>query len=319
MLTPDLSRLLHALVHAAPEADAPARILALVVADLRADGGLLYHAGQVWDAAQGTTSAAALPDMLLGLRLDRVYTAEELVARGTTATRDDLRAVGMALRDGIAWLVVSRARAPFRAAESARLAALAPHIAQALALAAQFRTLHGQAKRANLAARRMGVGILHRDTSGSLPVPDPTASELLARFGLTLSKVQALWPAVLDCEQVIALAPGLDMLVLDRAGDGDLIAMLRVQGTALPDPALVSRAMAITLPEARLARSLAQGMDMKQAALALGITEQTARFYSKQIYAKTGLSGQAALVRRIWTSALALARTPVPGAGTQVK
>ncbi|KQM13361.1 helix-turn-helix transcriptional regulator [Novosphingobium sp. Leaf2] len=59
--------------------------------------------------------------------------------------------------------------------------------------------------------------------------------------------------------------------------------------------------------EARLAWAIAQGQSIAQAAADLGLTIETARNYSKKIYAKTGSRGQADLVRHILTSMLALA------------
>ena len=46
---------------------------------------------------------------------------------------------------------------------------------------------------------------------------------------------------------------------------------------------------------------------MREAAADLGLTVETARNYSKKIYAKTGARGQAELVRNILTGVLALA------------
>lgn len=59
--------------------------------------------------------------------------------------------------------------------------------------------------------------------------------------------------------------------------------------------------------EARLAWAIAQGMSIAEAADTLGLTLETARNYSKKIYAKTGARGQAELVRNVLTSVLALA------------
>ena len=58
--------------------------------------------------------------------------------------------------------------------------------------------------------------------------------------------------------------------------------------------------------EARLAWLLAQATSIAEAAAALGLTIETARNYSKKIYAKTGARGQADLVRIVMTSVLAL-------------
>lgn len=58
--------------------------------------------------------------------------------------------------------------------------------------------------------------------------------------------------------------------------------------------------------EARLAWLLAQATSIAEAAEALGITVETARNYSKKIYAKTGAKGHADLVRIVLTSVLAI-------------
>ena len=58
--------------------------------------------------------------------------------------------------------------------------------------------------------------------------------------------------------------------------------------------------------EARLAWMLAQATSISEAAESLGLTVETARNYSKKIYAKTGARGHAELVRIILTSVLAL-------------
>lgn len=57
--------------------------------------------------------------------------------------------------------------------------------------------------------------------------------------------------------------------------------------------------------EARLAWAIGQGRSIAEAAEELGLSVETARNYSKKIYSKTGASGQAELVRIIFTSVLA--------------
>jgi len=58
--------------------------------------------------------------------------------------------------------------------------------------------------------------------------------------------------------------------------------------------------------EARLAWVLAQGVSISDAAEAVGISVETARNYSKKIYAKTGARGHPELVRIILTSVLTI-------------
>ena len=59
--------------------------------------------------------------------------------------------------------------------------------------------------------------------------------------------------------------------------------------------------------EARLAWAIASGLSLQEAAQELGLTIETARHYSKIIFAKTGARRQAELVRNILTSVLAIA------------
>ncbi len=58
----------------------------------------------------------------------------------------------------------------------------------------------------------------------------------------------------------------------------------------------------LTNREAALAGLLARGLTLAESADELGITEQTARTYSKRIFLKTGVRRQTELVRRILTS-----------------
>jgi DNA-binding CsgD family transcriptional regulator len=63
----------------------------------------------------------------------------------------------------------------------------------------------------------------------------------------------------------------------------------------------------LTPSEARLAVALADGDSLSSAAVRLGVTLETARNYSKRIYAKMEASGQADVVRRVLTSVAPLA------------
>ena len=58
--------------------------------------------------------------------------------------------------------------------------------------------------------------------------------------------------------------------------------------------------------EARLAWAIARGQSIAEAAEELNITIETARYYSKKVYSKTGARGQADLVRIIFSSVLAI-------------
>lgn len=62
----------------------------------------------------------------------------------------------------------------------------------------------------------------------------------------------------------------------------------------------------LTPSEARMAWTMAHGLSIAEAAAENGLTVETARNYSKKIYAKVGARGQADLVRHVLTGVLAM-------------
>ena len=57
----------------------------------------------------------------------------------------------------------------------------------------------------------------------------------------------------------------------------------------------------------RTGDALSRGMSITEAAQDLGLTVETARNYSKKVYAKTGARGQPDLIRFVMRSVLAIA------------
>ncbi len=78
---------------------------------------------------------------------------------------------------------------------------------------------------------------------------------------------------------------------------------------------IVARLFGLTAAEVALALLLAEGCTLAQAAAKLELTENSARTCSKRIFAKTGVSRQAELVRLILSSVALLAGHTPPGAG----
>jgi len=75
-------------------------------------------------------------------------------------------------------------------------------------------------------------------------------------------------------------------------------------GTALDrdraiDPAVLRDVFSLSLGEARLASLLGAGLDMREAAARLGVTEGTARIVLKRVFRKLGVNRQAQLVRQL--------------------
>lgn len=306
MIRPEDSAVLTAISEAGARASDWPRVLCACAAYLQAESAQLRFGAQGW-ALHGPI-VDPLPQVFVGLRLGRVYTGEELVARAPA--RDDLasaadhRAIGLQLADGVAWMILTRSRTQFRAADSAALAGLAPHLVQALEIAAQREHLQRRASAAERTLRHAGIGCLRWDARGRPVAQDTVARDLLAQ--VPDRAVSALG------EMLRCVAPGVEMVV-QQDGDGQRIGYLRVCPRPLPAPEVLATALGLGLAEARVAHALGQGDSLFEAAERLGLTRETARFYSKQIYAKTGLRGQPDLMRRLWTSALALAAPPAEG------
>jgi DNA-binding CsgD family transcriptional regulator len=94
---------------------------------------------------------------------------------------------------------------------------------------------------------------------------------------------------------------GADAFVGARA----LILLIDQEPNAPADPALVRDLLELTLGEARVASLIGAGRTPRDAAAALGITEETTRTVLKRIYTKVGISRQSEL-----TAVLARATFP---------
>jgi DNA-binding CsgD family transcriptional regulator len=235
-----------------------------------------------------------------------------------------------------AWLTVSRARTDFDTADDAAIAGLAPYWRAALRSYVALERERVTASVAKEAIRRLNFGWLTLDGEGRILDVDAHAASMLAasdmlrkgRDGRLTARdpevareitgaIQALVNEPLSRPQAVVLnrEPWLDMLLVPSS--------LRSATTA-PTPALVAYVHAdnwssadrceqlgqmfdLIPSEARLALALSRGMSIAEAAGDLGLTVESARTYSKRIYAKTGARGQADLVRFMHRSVLAIA------------
>jgi DNA-binding CsgD family transcriptional regulator/PAS domain-containing protein len=268
---------------------------------------------RLWWQDQGWTDAGAVPPLRMalftGLRPGRVYTGEELadslLMPDQALAGTDHRLIGLRLPDGMAWVVISRNRGAFRAADSAALSALAPHLTQALVIAAQVAGKAQQMQMAVHLLRRLGVGVIRWDRQGRVTYCDSTASAILAELTTAL-------PPPRGKTGWVQVQGSVDLMITTEP-DGSQTGILRLGKQDLPAAAEIAALMGVTLPEARLIRALGQGDDLRMAAARLGITIETARYYSKQIFAKTGLRRQSDLMRRLWTSGLVFAEPMAQG------
>lgn len=248
-----------------------------------------------------------------------------------------MRMMRVAEASGVSgWITVSRGEGEFDPPDDALLAALGPYLRAALRSYVALERERITASVAHEAIRRMNFGWLTLDAEGRVLDADMHCTKMLAASNTLVrdrgGRLTARAPEVAQeiAEEVKALVkdphsrpraivlsrePWLDML---------LVAANMRSGTTRPTPTLVAYVHAddwssadrceqlgqlfdLIPSEARLALALSRGMSIAEAAGELGLTVESARTYSKRIYAKTGARGQADLVRFIHRSVLAIA------------
>ncbi len=235
-------------------------------------------------------------------------------------------------------LAINRQRREFRSVDGAVLVGLADHLRRALRHRAELDRQQHRNAVAGASLQRLDLGWITLDRLGRLIVASDIVERFLARDrGLRVaangrlfatdpsvdrSFGNALQRLIADSDaQPHALRlsddPPVDLLLLpyasapaDKAEPGPvslrepaMIVYLRTGDQAGRDRhAQIAELFGLLRSEARLAMALCQGLTLAEAADHLAITIETARNYSKKIYAKTGAWGQADLVRRILSS-----------------
>ena len=89
------------------------------------------------------------------------------------------------------------------------------------------------------------------------------------------------------------------------AGAKAVVLLIDQELNAPADPALLRDLLQLTLGEARVASLIGAGKTPKEAAAALGITEETTRTVLKRVYGKVGITHQSALTALLARAALA--------------
>ena len=221
-----------------------------------------------------------------------------------------------------------RGRAALGACEEAQLKGLKPHIEAALTMAGRVAQMDSQRLLYETALERSRIGAIFLDSVGDMLKANAVALALLAEgdgLGLIDGKLvgrceadsatlrDLLGSARTGGEQVFAAT-------LSRAaGKGGLALTARAipdvaGGKAAGNPAVamfvrdaearttmkvdeLSQFYGLTASEARLSIELAKGLNLNDAAGALGIRRNTARAYLRSIFSKTGVSRQTDLLR----------------------
>ena len=234
------------------------------------------------------------------------------------------------------WMSISRDREDFSASDSALFSRLAEHFRIALR---SYIALEREKMRASIAddmMRRLAFGWISLDSRGCVVETTGQAQRLLkygqglrvARNGRLVATDPQTERKLSAAMKAIASAPGerpramristdpwLEMLLAPVNSDEEAVAgtpvmIAYLQGDTQSESdryEQIAELFGLLPSEARLALALSRGISIAEAAESLGITVETARNYSKKIYAKMGARGQNDLIRYILTSVLALA------------
>ena len=292
-----------------------------------------------------------MPSRFHAAKAGRVYGVAELIdgedpGRGATqsvrfeaAPYAYLRLLRVAEPGGAnAWLVLGRGRADFTAATGSLLSALGTHLAISLHLSRTIERQRVGTFVASAGLARFGIGWLTIDARGRVVDQDGSLGPAFARHALLQDAAEdghareevAVALRRNDARpQALRLsnAPRLDILIVplppDARSDGAVAAVYvdaeQTPGTSTREARaeVLQTLFGLSRTEAGLADAISRGEAIAAAAMRIGITEQTARNYSKRVYAKTATTGQADLLRVVpgWpeTAAQAANRISRPG------
>lgn len=263
------------------------RVVRLALHNRDAGGGHAREASAAWLAIARKTQRCSASEGALLSNL-APYLAEALDLRTELSReRADARIARQALsRSRRGWMMFDR---------EARLVDIDPATAQYWEEHLGARPRLGErllnlplATERNLAALAQAMPSDRTQSHALLLSEDPHLEALLVPRGFADDFGEAAEPA----QEAAGLA-------VDETR-GALLALLPLP--APPSPQAASRLCEVhglPLREAQLALALADGASIAQGAQALGLSLETARNYSKRIYARLGVSGQTQLVKRI--------------------
>ena len=256
-----------------------------------------------------------------------------------------LRMVRITEPSGVsAGIYCTRGRGEFTSAESALLSKVAPHLRRALRSHIALEREKNRFTIASEVVERLNFGWIALNPQGCVVETSPEAARVLQHGrGLKTARNGRLLAVDPTADRRLASAirllvghagipadgsagartqaikvsqdPWMELLLTRAHRDGQLLSgapavVAYLQGDTRSDAdrhEQIAQLFGLLPSEARLALALSRGLSIAEAAQALGLTLETARNYSKKIYAKTGTRGQSDLVRLILTSVLALA------------
>ena len=236
---------------------------------------------------------------------------------------------------GSAWLSVGRDGEDFSAADEWLLEQLVPHLELSMRTFFAIERERSRSRISGETARKLDFCWFRLDSACRIVDHDHNAQALISRsravarsprgeLTIALSSAQRqLGPIVRDlCGREdgrpraihISDEPWLDMLIVPSRGSSPMERMapgviVYIHGESGPSEdrrEALADLFGLTRGEADLALALCRGQTIREAAGMIGLTEASAREYTKRIYGKTGPRGQADLVRLVLTSVIAL-------------
>jgi DNA-binding CsgD family transcriptional regulator len=235
-----------------------------------------------------------------------------------------------------AWLTVTRREGDFTVQQAALLSDLAPWLRSVLRSFVALERERTNALLAGEAIQRLNFGWIALDAEGRVLETDAQGEFILQHSGALRRDAQGLLAAATPRQgreitgavralaghpdaqpraMILSRDPWLDMLLVPARQESRsaksvpaVIAYVHGDNALTADRCEQLAQLFGLLPsEGRLALALSRGMTLAEAAAELGLTLETTRTYSKNIYAKMGARGQADLVRFIHRSVLRIA------------
>lgn len=235
-----------------------------------------------------------------------------------------------------AWLTITRRDADFNADDDTLLNWLIPYLRSVMRNYTALERERTNAALAGDAIQRLNFGWITLDAAGHVLEADPRGHHILANSGALRCDAQGLLKAttprreheiidaiksLADTENakpramILSRDPWLDMLLVPASRNAmsaksvpAVVAYVHSDSSLSSDRhEQLAQLFGLLPSEARLALALGRGMSIAEAAEELNLTVESARTYSKKIYAKMGARGHADLVLFIQRSILQIA------------
>ena len=235
-----------------------------------------------------------------------------------------------------AWLTITRRKQDFAVEDDALLSSIAPYLRSVLRSYVALERERTHAVLAGDAIHRLSFGWITLDADGHVLEADAQGRYILANSGTLHQDPHGLLKGtslkqgreIVDAIKTLASGanakpramilsrdPWLDMLLVPASRTAisaksvpAVVAYVHSDSSLSSDRCEQLAQLFDLLPsEARLALALGRGMSITEAANELNLTVESARTYSKKIYAKMGARGHADLVLFVQRSALQIA------------